>query len=194
MSLEIETFVPDINDAIIPRWLQRMNGFDMRCEIHPAFSFNDHSGFLPFRVAFERSAYALLLGVDYLTGFEFYIGDFNLAKELEVLTPAPTIFAKLAHRVKLPAYYATSEIDQKLASCKKVLRFIWGSADTLELRMATLSSAVLAEITSGICHYSADQIWYSNEGIVENTLRDVETYEASLRPDQWRLHKFEKWL
>jgi hypothetical protein len=48
MSLEIQTFVPAVDDALIPRWISRMAELGMQCEIYPEFSFADQSGFLPF--------------------------------------------------------------------------------------------------------------------------------------------------
>ena len=193
MSLEIQTFVPDIDDAVVPRWMERMNDLGMQCEIYPNFSFKGYRGFLPFRVALERSAHKDLVGICYLTGFEFYNRDFNLATELDAITPRLTLIAKIIRRRPEAIYFATPEIDQRLATCRKVLSFVWGSSDTLELRMATLSSAVLAEIAVGVCYYPAGKIWYSNEGIAENALREVETYEASLKPGEWKLQKFDRW-
>ena len=50
MSLDLNVYVEKIEDEIIPKWINRLNQFDMDCEIHPDFSFNDHSGFLPFKI------------------------------------------------------------------------------------------------------------------------------------------------
>ena len=190
----MQVFVPGVDDAIIPRWIARMNGLGMRCEIHPGFSFKDHSGFLPFRVSLERSAHEQLVSGDYLVGFELYVREFNLAREVAALTPKRTLLEKLSRRRREPVYLASPEIDQKLARCTKELSFVWGSADTLELRLATLSAAILSEITDGVCFYPADNIWYSNEGIVENALKEAESYESSLKPTQLKLHRFERWL
>jgi len=187
-------YVPSIDDEIIPRWMGRINGLGMRCEIYPGFSFKSHTGFLPFRVILETAAHAKFQGTDYLTGYEFYASDFKLERELETINPKPGLFGKLFGKKRKPNCYVSQEIDRRLASCNKVLHFNWGSADTLELRMATLSSAILAEITNGVCCYPADTIWYSNERIVENTLKEVEEYEASLGTEEWKLHRFEKWL
>jgi hypothetical protein len=91
-------------------------------------------------------------------------------------------------------YLVDAEIDARLAPCKKVLSFEWGSADSLELRMAIVSSAVLAELTNGVCSYPADNTWYPSGGTVESALKEAEAYEESLRPKQLELHKFEGWL
>ena len=194
MSLEMQTFVPAIDDSCVPRWVARLNTLGMRCEIHPDFSFGTHTGFLPFKIALEKSAHVQLAGTEYLTGFEFYMSDFDLAKELNSMRPKQTVVEKLMRKRQEPVVFASPEIDQQLASCKKVLSFVWGSADTFELRMATLSSTILAELTCGVCSYPADNLWYTSSSEVERALAEAEAYEASLRPKQFKLHKFEKWL
>ena len=65
---------------------------------------------------------------------------------------------------------------------------------TLELRMATLSALILADIAKGVCFYPADNIWYTNSGAIEMALKEIEDYEASLNPNELVLHKFEGWL
>ena len=194
MSLELHTFAPDVSDSIIPRWLTRMNGLGMYCEIHPEFSFATHSGFLPFKLRLEDSAHQQLNGVDWLTGFELYVEEFSLEKEIESLSPKPGLLQKLLGKRPAQIDFASPEIDQKLKLCKKRLRFTWGSADTFELRMASVSAATIAEITSGVCTYPADNIWYDTESVVENAIKEAKEYENSLKPKEIKLHKFEEWL
>ena len=54
-------------------------------------------------------------------------------------------------------------------------------------------SAILAELTGGVLHYPAEDFWYTESDEVEKALKDAEAYEASVRPDQLKLHKFERW-
>jgi len=189
----MQVFVPTVNDSLIPKWVERLNSLEMRCEIHPGFSFVSHSGFLPFKVELEKSTHEQLLGNEYLTGFELFLGDFDLSKEVEAITPKLSFFDRLKGQKAKPTYFASPEIDARLASCKKVINCVWGAADTFELRMATLSAAILAEITNGIFSYPADNFWYTGSDEVEKALKEAEAYEASVRPKQLKLHKFEKW-
>lgn len=43
MSLDLNVYVKQIDNSIIPKWIVRMNQFDLECEIHLDFSFIDHS-------------------------------------------------------------------------------------------------------------------------------------------------------
>ena len=194
MSLEMQVFVPGVDDSLIPKWVSRLNSLDMKCEIHPEFSFSSQSGFLPFKVELTKSCHDQLLGNEYLTGFEFFLGDFDLAKELEAITPKPSILDRLKGKKFEPVFLVSPEIDPRLAPCKKVISCVWGSAATLEFRMATLSAAILAELTDGVFSYPADNLWYTESGEVEKALKEAEAYEASIKPRHLKLHKFEQWL
>ncbi len=86
MSLDLNVYVKQIDDSIISEWIDRMNQFDMECEIHPDFSFTDHSGFLPFKIQLKNPKNQELKDKEFISGFEFYKADFDLKKELESIS------------------------------------------------------------------------------------------------------------
>jgi hypothetical protein len=189
MSLDIETYVPSVNDSQIPLWLSRMKELGMICEIHPKFSFPKQSGFLPFKLQIHDSAHQELNGVDFLTGFEYYISDFDFDVELkefqefqeeEGTLPKRGMLSRLLGK-KRPQIYATPELDELLKRCQTRLTFRWGSADLFELRMATVSSAVLAEITTGISSYPAEGIWYDRNTAAVDAVSEARDYENSIK-------------
>ncbi|RMB56603.1 hypothetical protein EAX61_13435 [Dokdonia sinensis] len=143
MSLDLNVYVKKIDDSIIPKWIERMNQFDMECEIHPDFSFNDHSGFLPFKIRLNNPKNEELKDKEFISDFEFYKDEFDLQKELESLQPKKSFFQRLMNKSNKKVEYANTEIDSKLADCKFVLTFNWGSHNSLELRMSSLSSAIM---------------------------------------------------
>lgn len=193
MSLEMCTYAAAVDDDLIPRWVGRMNELGMHCEIHPEFSFHD-TGFLPFKVTLERSKHDQLVGTPYLTGFEFDMSDFNLEEEIAALTPKAGLMDKLLGRKEPVHYFANPEIDARLAACTKLLSFVYGTADSLQFRMAVVSSAVLAELTGGVCCYPADDDWYPTVGLVERAVKEANEYEESLHPRDLQVQKFEGWL
>lgn len=83
MSLEMHTYVPFVDHSLLPQWMARMQELGMNCAIHPEFSFESHTGFLPFKLQIQDSGHSELNGVDFLTGFEYYIDDFRLESEFE---------------------------------------------------------------------------------------------------------------
>jgi hypothetical protein len=86
------------------------------------------------------------------------------------------------------------EVDKRLKDCKKVVSFVWHAADSFELRFASLASAILTELTSGVCSYPADDIWYDNDGFVTKTWSEVKEYETThLKEKDLVFHEFEKW-
>ena len=193
MSLDLNVYVEKIEDEIIPKWINRLNQFDMDCEIHPDFSFNDHSGFLPFKIKLKDPINKELADKILISGFELYKDEFDLQNELSHIQPKPTFFQKIFKKPVKIENYASPEIDTKLHKCIWVLTFNWGSHDSLELRMASLSSAIISELTNGICCYPADDIWYDNATIVQEAYNELKDYEKSLTPIEWNVHEFEGW-
>jgi hypothetical protein len=96
---------------------------------------------------------------------------------------------------KLPEKPLVNEtIDTRLKDCKKAVSFVWHVADSFELRFASLTSAILTELTDGVCTYSADNIWYDNEGFIEKTWNEIKEYESTiLKERDLKFHEFEKW-
>ncbi len=193
MSLEMNTFVKSIDDSIVPQWLSAFEVLGMKCEIHPEFSFADQTGFLPFKLSLSSPAHKEWEGKSFLTGFEFDISDFDLNMELEKLNPKPSALKKWFGKPEPYKRFANSSIDSKLANCRKIIHFVWGSADTFELRMASVSSAILAELTDGICAYPADDEWYENVDLAEKMAAEAHDFESSLKPGELRVHEFDAW-
>ena len=194
MSLEMRIYAPSFDDSLTSSWIARLNSLDMQCEIHPDFSFNTQIGFLPFKVSLTRSEHQQLIGVPFFTGFEFYISDFDLGQEIKAIKPKQTFIARLLKVRSEPVFFVSPNIDEKLASCRKVISCVWYSDDILELRIASLSALILAKLADGICSYPADNIWYTKDDSLEFALKEIEEFETSLQPEQLKVHKFEKWL
>jgi len=192
MSMDYNVFLNDLDDSKIPLWMEELNKLGMECEIHPEFSFKTQTGFLPFKVKVTEKSNEELMSNEYLTGFEYYLDSFNLEEHIE--PQKQSFFDKLLKKPIEQNYFCSKEIDEKLKLYKYVVTFNFGIADTFELRMASLASATLSRITNGLCCYPGDDIWYDNETIVENALKDVADHERSLNPREFRLHEFEEWL
>lgn len=193
MSLDLNVYIDKIDDQIIPKWIERMNEFDMECEIHPEFSFANHSGFLPFKIKLKNPSNKNLESRELISGFELYKDRFDLQKELEQIQPKKTFIQRLLNKTTEKIDFVNPEIDSKLQKCNWILTFNWGSHNSLELRMSSLSSAIITELTNGICSYPADDIWYDNETIVEDAFKESLEYENSLKPNEWKIHEFEGW-
>jgi hypothetical protein len=191
--LETETYLPRADDCLTAEWLKRMAELGMECEIHPEFSFETQTGFLPFKLRLNRSRRNFLHNKDFLTGFEFYRDSFDHRKTIVKKATEGGLRPKLFKWRTPPQYLVNAAIDTILRKCRFVLTFRWGSADTFELRLVSVSSLVLAEITGGISYYPADDIWYDSQTAVLDGLTEVEKYEASLSEPDFKVHPFEGW-
>ena len=65
--------------------------------------------------------------------------------------------------------------------------------DSFELRFVSMVSAILTELTNGVCTYPADDIWYENKNIVEEFYKEVCDYEKSLSEEELEYHEFDGW-
>jgi hypothetical protein len=193
MSLEMHLYVDDIDDSFIPIWLELLNQLNMDCEIHPEFSFDEASGFLPFKIKLHDSKHQNMLNEEFRTGFELDIDEFNLSNELDEIESKKSFLGKIMNR-KPKIFFANLNIDEKLKKCNKILYFRWGSSDSFELRMALLGSATLAVLTNGVCYDPQSDFWYDNSTIIEEALKGVLEYENYLKSDELKLDKFKEWL
>ena len=195
MSLDITVYCNSISENLVPKILERLNDFDMNVEIHPNFKFDqkNDTGFLPFKFRFKEPKFEILQNKDLVSGFEIYISDFDLVEEKKQLTPKLTFFNKLLGKKSLLSEFAPAKIETKLANCKKSISFVWHSSDSFELRFASLTSAILTEITNGVCCYPADDIWYENENIIEEAFKEIKEYESSMSESDLQFHEFKSW-
>ncbi|MES2108848.1 MAG: hypothetical protein V4577_08880 [Bacteroidota bacterium] len=193
MSLDLNVYCKELSDDLIPRIVKRLNQYEMVVEIHPDFSFETQTGFLPFKFRLTNPPVETLNETDLISGFEVYISDFNLSSEKKALKPKPGFFDKLFGKTTPDVPFAPPEIEKRLAECKKLVSFVWHVGDSFELRFASLTSAILTELTGGVCSYPADDIWYDNKNIVEEAFAEIKGYEKSLKEKDIKYHEFEGW-
>ncbi|SIT94827.1 hypothetical protein [Pontibacter indicus] len=193
MSLDINVFTRNLSDDLIPKIVERLNDYEMVVEVHPDFSFSSQTGFLPFKFQLKNPPLEILKNKDLISGFELYIDDFNLQEEKEKLKPKLSFFDKLKGKKITEVQLARPEIEDKLKNYNKVVSFVWHASESFEFRFASLTSAILIELTDGICSYPADDIWYETEGIVDKAFKEIKEYEQSLNKKEIKYHEFEGW-
>jgi hypothetical protein len=193
MSLDINVYTKTLSDDLIPKIVKRLNDYEMLVEVHPDFSFNDQTGFLPFKFRLTNPHLEILKNKELSSGFELYIDDFDLTKAKEELKPKLGFFDKLLGKKQEEIPFANPDIEKRLKDCKKVTTFVWHSGDSFELRFASLTSAILTELTDGVCTYPADDIWYDNKNIADEAFKEIKAYEHTLKEKDIHFQVFEKW-
>ena len=194
MSLEITVYANQLSDDYIPRIIARLNDFEMVCEVHPDFSFSGQTGFVPFKYRLTNPPFEILRDKELMTGFEMYINDFDYERERTELKPTRSFIGRLLGKKQADQPLFDSEIDKRVKDCKKAISFVWHVADSFELRFASLTSAILTELTDGVCTYPADNIWYENENLVEKTWQEINHFETTLLKERdLKFHAFEGW-
>ncbi len=193
MSLDIIVYCKQLSDDLIPKIVKRLNDYEMVVEVHPEFSFSDQTGFLPFKFKLTKPHLNILKEKELKSGFELYIEDFDLQSAKENLKPKLGFFDKLLGKKQPEIPFASEDIEKRLMECKKVVTFIWHAGDSFELRFASLTSAILTELTNGVCTYPADDIWYDNKNIVDEAYKEIKEYEMSLKEKDLDFMIFDQW-
>lgn len=193
MSLEINVYCKELTDDLMPKIVKRLNNYDMIVEVHPEVMFTSHTGFCPFKFQFTNPPAEILRGKVLVSGFELYTGNFDLVIAKEDLKPKLSLWDKLLGKKQPEIAFATPEIEKRLEDCKKVISFVWHACDSFELRFVSLVSAILTELTNGVCTYPADDIWYENKNLVDKFYKEVCDYEKSLSEEDLEYHEFDKW-
>lgn len=194
MSLAFKVYCKKVSKDMIPKIIKRLNDFDMVASVHPDFRFDaeEDSGFLPFKFRFKNPAFNSLKDKDLKSGFEFYMEEFDLQKTKENLKPKLSFLNKLLSKKKPEVPFATPEIEDRLKECKIVVSFVWHASDSFELRFASLTSAILTELTNGVCSYE-DETWYENKNVVDKAFQEVIEYEQTLTEAELDFMEFDEW-
>ena len=195
MSLDLIVYCKNLSAGLVPKIVKRLNDFDMVVEVHPDFKLDQENdtGFVPFKFRLKTPYFEKLKDKDIKSGFEIYIDDFDLQKAKDDLKPKLSFFDKLLGKKQPDVEFASPEIERRLKSCDKMVTFVWHSGDTFELRFASMTSAILSELTNGVCCYPADDIWYDNKNIVEKAYKEASDYEKSVKEKDFEFHEFDEW-
>ena len=195
MSLSFVVYCNEVSPNLVPKLMKRLNDFDMVAEVHPDFRFDQESdsGFLPFKFQLKNPHHDMLRGKELKSGFELYIEDFDLGEEKESLKPKPGFFDRLRGKKPVEVAFAPPEIEGRLKNYKKAVSFVWHAGDSFQFRFAALTSAILTELTRGICCYTGDDIWYDTENIVNVLFKETIEYEQSLSEEEIDYQEFDRW-
>ncbi len=194
MSLAIKVYCNKVSKELIPKIMKRLNDYDMVVSVHPDFKFDadEDTGFLPFKFRLTRFHLDNLKDKELKSGFELYIDEFDLETEKENLKPKLSFFDKLRGKKLEEVSYAPPAIEAHLKDCKTVVSFVWYGDDSFALRFARLTSAILTEITNGICSFE-DETWYENKNIVDNAFQEITEHEQTITEQDIDFMEFDEW-
>jgi hypothetical protein len=183
MSYDLVVYVREINDNIITDWIEELKKLHTYTEMHPDFSFNNQSGFLPCKIKITDCHNSFLNNVELLSGFELNINDYKYEKII-----MPFWWNLLKRNQK-------NDAKKKLSEYNKELVFSISSQDSFEFRMAWYSAVIIAKLTNGVLFDPQVDIYYDlNLIIEEEIIIQVSEFEKILKDDDWRYHFFDGWV
>jgi hypothetical protein len=194
MSNSLKVYCKKVSKDMIPKIMKRLNDFDMVVSVHPDFKFDaeEDAGFIPFRFRLTNPPFDILKNKELKSGFELYMNKFDLQSEKENLKPKLSFFDKLLGKKQQEVLYATPGIEARLKDCKISVSFVWHASDSFAFRFASLTSAILTELTNGVSSYE-DENWYENKNIVNNAFKEVNEFEKTLTEADLDFLEFDKW-
>jgi hypothetical protein len=195
MSYEFNLYLKEVDDSIIPKWLELLGEMGAKCEMHPEFSFCDQSGFLPFKVSFSNLSIPGNDGSSFLTGFELDVCDYTSSLVEEQNDVKISLWKKIFRKNNnIEEKDGTNAvIKYKLKNSSRELIFSISSQDVFEFPLALYSAAIISLIKDGVLFDPQEGKYLENKSIIEKVQGEVKEYFDSLSPQQWNYHKFEQW-
>jgi len=183
MSYDLSVNLKGLNDSIIPEWLSQIRKFNMDVEVYPGFSFNNHSGFLPFKVVIYDCPNRSLNNIELMTGFELFV------RRIEVKGKKGTFFTKIFGKQQ-----PLSSIEKKLREAETEISFYISAQDSFEFRMGWYSAATLALLCDGVLTDLQEGIQLEGSQLIRHAHEVVLKDERLINKHDWRVHEFKEWL
>lgn len=182
----IKVFCEKLPIEIFSKMKKRLNDYDMKATIYPRFILSNeiYSTYLSFQFSFnEKSRFEWLRGKQLKSGFELYVEAFDDNKKKKLAEPRFQFFeCLLGKRMENYVFYTPKELLQ-LKDYNVELSFVAKTEDDIfEARFAALVSAILTELTHGVCYYQEYGIWYgpTHRKLSDHVFSSIEEYEQSL--------------
>ncbi|ACT01714.1 hypothetical protein [Paenibacillus sp. JDR-2] len=183
MSYDLSVHLKGLNDQMIPDWLAEIRKFNMDAEIFPAFSFQNHSGFLPFKIVVHDCPNKRLNNLELLTGFEWY------AEQIDLKNKKKGLFSKLFDKNQ-----RLSSIEMKLKEAETLVHFGISAHDSFEMRAGWYAAASLALIGNGVLTDYQEDIQLEGQILIRHASNIVIENEQQITDHEWRTHEFEEWI
>ena len=187
MSMDYYVYLKSLDNFFAEECKKFFLNYDMKADIYPDFDINTQSGFLPFKLELLADD-APLKGKELLTGFEFYLDDYDYETELKELQPRG--LKALFKKVK---YVYNETIDEKVKQCKYQISLCCGPA-AFEVSAALIFAAYLVKNCGGAFYETQiNQFILDPEHESFGYFTSVKELNDYYQSAECEVHLFEKW-
>lgn len=179
MSYDLIVHVNELNDSIVPEWLEELRRFNMSVEIHPAFTFESQSGFLPFKIIVFDCPNPKLNEMELMSGFELSVND---------------LYPEVKRSIWSKWFSKDRGTHSGTHNYTKELVFRISIQDSFEYRLAWYSAAAIVKMCNGILIDPQENIQLAGNQAIRHAYEQVINDEKSIQEDEWRIHKFNGWI
>lgn len=183
MSYDLSVHLKGLNDGIIPEWLSEIRKLNMDVELYPGFSFNKHSGFVPFKVVIYDCPNGSLNNIEWMTGFEWFV------RRIEAKGKKGNFLTKI-----FGTQQPLSSMEKKLREAETEISFYISAQDSFEFRMGWYSAATLALLCDGVLTDLQEGIQLEGSQAIRHAHEVVLKDERLIDKRDWRVHEFKEWL
>lgn len=199
--IDINVYINNTKNISRKKYEEYIRKFKMKSEIHPDIDFENHTGFLPFKIEVDIDFLKdkkLLAGFEYIATPYDFEQDKKESLELNISSKKPRGLKALFGRKKVVEestgdVLVNEEIDKILANCQNNIIISFGGADSFELRMALSFACYLVETCNGALYDCYSGNWYY-DNVAEALIKDINDYEKDFSESNIKIHEFEKWL
>ncbi|MCX2573046.1 hypothetical protein [Pedobacter sandarakinus] len=184
MNAFINIYSNSLADTLIPKLLERLNEHEAILNINQSFSFKNSSGNLSISFKWDKPTLAIFNNNNLTVNFSTNTRPFDLKeykkkllKDRIVSKPFFSRFFGKKKKYVTKVAKLSSAIEEQLQAYNQVFSIKYHPGDLFESHFARLVGSIVTELSSGMCHFAHEDIWYNKANAVAECLVQLYTLE-----------------
>lgn len=184
MSAHINIYTNSLTDNLIPEIVERLNQHEKVLSLEQSFTFKNPRSILSLAFRWTKPSIEILntsvLKVQFSTSFKpFELSEFK-KKNVRQKVVKQSFIDKLLRKKKKKVYKPikiSAEVEAQLKGFKKVFSIKYYPGNLFEHHLATLLGSIVTEMGQGICHFTNEDIWYTDKNAVAECMANLYSLE-----------------
>ncbi len=184
MSAHINIYTNSLTDNLIPEIVERLNQHEKVLSLEQSFTFKNPRSILSLEFRWTKPSIEILntsvLKAQFSTSFKpFELSEFK-KKNVRQKAAKQSYIDKLLKRKKKKVYKPikiSAQVESQLKAFKKVFSIKYYPGNLFEHHLATLLGSIITEMGKGICHFTNEDIWYTDKNAVAECMANLYSLE-----------------
>ncbi len=191
MSARINIYTNSLTDELIPEIVERLSQHEKILNLEKSFTFDNPRSILSLGFRWTKPSIEILntsnLKVAFSTSFKpFALAEFK-KKTIRQKVVKQSFIDKLLRKKKKKVYKPikiSANVEERLKGYKKVFSIRYYPGNLFEHQLATLLGAIITEMGVGICHFTNDDVWYTDKNALAECVANLYTLEELATPEE----------